>query len=90
MPLAAAVSASPRSASRAAFAPRSRKRVAARLHRVVEPAHPQVDRRQHFPAAAIVGIAFEMAFDLRHEAIDRALLDLSGGTGREHRFGQMW
>ena len=49
-------------------------RIAPRLHGVVEAAEPQVDRRDDLPAAAVLGILLEMRLDLRHQRVERALL----------------
>ena len=49
--VAAAASASPRSASRSAVSPSSASSLAPRLDGIVETAEPQIDRRHHLPAA---------------------------------------
>ena len=72
-PLAAAVSASPRSASRSAVSPESAITLRSRLDGVVEAAEPQIDRRQHLPAAPVVRILLEMRLDLRDQLGNRAL-----------------
>src|SRR4051794_36687671 len=48
-----------------------RKRVAPRFDGIVDAANPQIDRRNHLPAATIVRIASEMALDLRNHPVDR-------------------
>ena len=41
--------------------------------RVVRPAHPQIDRRQYFPARAVIRIAGKMRLDLADQAFDRLM-----------------
>ncbi len=50
-----------------------RQQFAARGDGVVEAAEAQIDRRQHFLAARVVRIAFQMRLDLRDHRRDRAL-----------------
>ena len=72
MPLAAAVSASPRSACRCGGFARERDHLAIGVDGVVEAPEPQIDRRQHVVAARVVRIFFEMRLDLRDQLGDRA------------------
>ena len=63
-----------------------RKRVAPRLYRIIEAAHAQIDRRNHFPAAALVRILREVRLDLRHHLRDR--LPLLRRARRQRLAGQ--
>jgi hypothetical protein len=49
-------------------------RIAPRLHGIVEPLEPHVDRRRHLPAAAVSGFLLQMRFDLRNQPVERAVL----------------
>ena len=69
----APVSASPRSVSRRGCAQEAQ-RIAPRLHRIVVAAKPHIDRPDHLPAAAILGILLQMRLDPAEQLGDRALL----------------
>ena len=71
MPLADAVSASPRSACRSAVSPESAITLRLRVDGIGKAPEPQIDRRQHGVAARVVRIFFEMRLDLRDQLGDR-------------------
>ncbi len=58
--------------------------VAIGAYRLAGAAEPHQDRRQYLPAAAVIGIAFEMSLDLRHELLQRRGCEI----GRELAFGE--
>ena len=64
-----------------------RDRLAPRHDRVVEAAEPQIDRRDHLPAGAVIGIARKMRLDLADKARDRlaARRGCRRGEGRLRR-----
>ena len=59
--------------------------VAPRLHRIVEAAKPHVDRADDFPATGVLGVGFEMRFDLR----DQRFIERSS-TGASCRAAWGW
>ena len=64
------------------------KRVAPRLHRILETPEARIDRRDHFPAATVIGIALEMGFDLRNQAVDGLGAASSGKPERQRLIRQ--
>src|SRR5262249_57480771 len=57
---------------------------ALRLRRVIETPEPQIDRRDHLPAASVVGIALEMRLHLCDQSVDR-LIAAGGSKTRGER-----
>ncbi len=64
-------------------------RIAPRLHGILEAAEPHVDRPDHLPAAAILGIFRKMVLDLRDQRVERAILQRGCGAARERLAGQL-
>jgi len=62
--------------------------IAPRLHRIGEATEAQIDRRDDLPAAGIVRIGLQVRLDLRHQMVNRLILNV-GGTRRQRLAGQL-
>src|SRR4029077_19220504 len=62
--------------------------IAPRPHRVIETPEPDIDRRDHLPAASVVRIALKMGLHRCNQSIDRLIGAGSGKTRGERPVGK--